>query len=204
MDRYMITHSLLSSWLYSMKNNPNEDIETAPEDPLADFMKVLRREHTEPTDAMLNGINFENLVTDITNGLGDIDNKWFSAANQIAGIVRGGLLQVKCAKTITVSGMNILLYGRLDALKAGSIYDIKFSQHYEHGKYLDSTQHPVYMELVPEAKEFTYLVSNGYDVWTETYRRDEIQSIYPTIIEFLEWLNSTGLITTFREKWLAL
>ena len=56
MDRYMITHSLLSSWLYSMKDNPYEDIETAPEDPLADFMKVLRRERTEPTDAMLNGI----------------------------------------------------------------------------------------------------------------------------------------------------
>lgn len=224
MDRYMITHSLLSSWLYSMKDNPYEDIETAPEDPLADFMKVLRREHTEPTDAMLNGIMFEDLVTAITENqqtfgfipanpkhpeMGMVpmeitDHTWYAAANEVAQIVNGGLLQVKCAKTITVSGMNILLYGRLDALKAGSIYDIKFSKGYERGKYLDSTQHPVYMELVPEAQEFTYLVSNGTDVWTETYRRDEVRSIYPTIIEFLEWLNSTGFITTFREKWLAL
>ena len=42
MARFMITHSLLSSWLYSMKENPYEDAESTA-DPMADFLRVLRR-----------------------------------------------------------------------------------------------------------------------------------------------------------------
>ena len=63
--------------------------------------------------------------------------------------------------------MDVVLYGRLDALKAGTIYDIKFSKGYERGKFYSSTQHPTYMLLIPEAQQFSYLVSNGMDVWTE-------------------------------------
>ena len=73
-------------------------------------------------------------------------------------------------KLVEVNGMEFVLYGRLDTLKAGTIYDIKFSGSYDKGKYVDSTQHPTYMELIPEADQFTYVVSNGQNVWTETYR----------------------------------
>lgn len=200
MARFLITHSLLSSWLYAMKDNPFED-STTERNPFDEFMKTLRREPTETTDAMQKGINFENLVTAITEGNGDRTNNWYEAAERIARIVQGGQLQYKAFKEIKVNGMTFLLYGRLDALKAGVIYDIKFSGNYDAGKYFTSTQHPTYLELVPEAKEFTYLISNGSGVWAETYRREETLSIIPIISDFIEWLSVFGLMDIYREKW---
>lgn len=202
MAAYLMTHSLLYSWLYAIKENPYEDA-TTERDPMAEFMQVLRREPTETTEAMQNGIDFEDLVTDIVNGRGDAENKWFDAAQKAAAIVRGGQLQYKARKTITVSGIDFVLYGRLDCLKAGTVYDLKFSKSYDRGKYIDSTQHPTYMEIIPEATQFTYIVSNGTDVWTETYRRDEVSDIKPVIADFVSWLEAVGLMPLYKEKWLA-
>lgn len=204
MGCYMITHSLLSSWLYSMKENPYIDATTEPEDPMAEFLPVLRRDPTPTTDAMQKGIDFENLVTDIVCNRGDRSNKWFDAAYKVAEIVRGGVLQCRSKRIIQVDGMQILLYGRLDCLKAGEIFDIKFSSKYERGKYIDSTQHPTYLEIVPEATRFTYLVSNGTEVWRETYRRDETRDIHPIIGDFLSWLRTVDLLGLYKEKWQAL
>lgn len=224
MERYMITHSLLSSWLYSMKENPRADATTEPETPMAEFLQVLRREPTPITAAMQDGINFENLVTaillkeerisfpEINHKTKTIktftghpcEHKWWDAANKVAVIVRGGLLQYRAKKVVQVDGMQILLYGRLDCLKAGEVFDIKFSSSYERGKYFDSTQHPIYLEIVPEAAQFTYLVSNGTEVWHETYRRDEVRDIRPVINDFISWLRTVDLMELYKEKWLAL
>lgn len=206
MPRYMITHSLLASWLYAMKNNPYSDSETEPEDPLEEFQKILNREPTETTEAMQNGIDFEDLVTSYVMNRPDQPDKnepWSAPALNISDIVAGGQLQVKCGKTVEIGGLSIFLYGRLDALKAGTIYDIKFSKSYERGKYYDSTQHPMYFELVPEATTFTYLVSNGGESWSESYRRDETQSIIPVISEFLGWLQGAGMMELFKSRWMA-
>lgn len=216
---FLMTHSLLSAWLYSMQENPFADA-TTEDTAKEDFLRVLRREPTPTTEAMQNGIDFENLVTDIVNGKfeaevmsisqepnsGEIMEakkypKWFGAAVQVADIVRGGQLQYVAKKQVRVADMDLLLYGRLDVLKAGHIYDIKFSGSYDRGKYFGSTQHPMYLDLVPEAVDMTYLVSNGTDVWTERYRRDETQSIYPVIRDFLQWLTATGLIQTYLYHW---
>lgn len=203
MDSYLLTHSLLSSWLYLMKENPYEDL-TTEFDPMEEFLATLRREPTTQNEAMQNGVDFENLVTDITKGYGDPGNRWYEAAEKIARIVQNGSLQHKASKQVSVSGMDLVLYGRLDALKSGHIYDIKFSKGYDRGKYVSSTQHPVYLELVPEAQDFTYLVSNGSEVWQETYRREETPSIYPIIADFLQWLESTDLMSLYRAKWKSL
>ena len=146
MAAYLVTHSLLSSWLHLIRENPYEDL-TTEGDPLAEFMLVLRREPTPRTEAMQNGIDFENLVTAIVNGHDDPNNPWNWAAGQIAAIIKGGQLQFKARRTIQVRGMDVVLYGRLDALKAGTIYDIKFSKGYERGKFYSSTQHPTYILL---------------------------------------------------------
>ena len=66
MGRYLMTHSLLASWLYTMKENPYEDM-TTERDPMGEFMQTLRREPTLTTEAMQNGIKFEDMVTDIIN-----------------------------------------------------------------------------------------------------------------------------------------
>lgn len=200
MSRYLMTHSLLSSWLYTMKEYLNEDC-TTERDKYQEFISVLNREPTQTTEAMQNGIDFENLVTDITHGRGEQKHIWYSAASKIASIVDGGVMQYKANKTINMCGISILLYGRLDVLKSGTIYDIKFSKGYDKGKFISSTQHPMYFEIIPEANQFTYLISNGTYVWRETYRRDETGSIIPTVHDFLEWLEMQGLLDTYKSKW---
>lgn len=202
MARYLMTHSLLSSWLYVMKENPYEDM-TTDKDPMEEFMRVLRREPTPTNEAMQKGIRFEKLVTDIVNGVGDATDRWYEAAQKIASIINGGRIQFRAKREIQVNGMTLLLYGRLDALKAGVVYDIKFSSKYERGKFIVSTQHPTYMEIVPEAMRFEYLVSNGTDVWTERYAREDTPDIRPIISDFIDWLTAMGLMDIYKEKWLA-
>lgn len=215
MSRYLVTHSLLASWKYTMKDNPYEDL-TTERDPFAEFMQVLRRESTETTEAMRNGIRFEQMVTDILYAQdhplldGSIgipaaveEDRWYSAATAVAEIIHGAQLQFVAKSVFPIGNQDALLYGRLDALRGGHIYDIKFSKSYDRGKYIDSTQHPMYMKLIPEAVDFTYVISNGNDVWTETYRRDETPDIIKTIDEFYGWLDSQGLAETYREHWLA-
>lgn len=202
MARYLMTHSLLSSWLYTMKGNPYEDM-TTERDPMEEFMLTLRREPTPTTEAMQKGIMFEDMVTAITRGAGDPKDRWYHAAAKVARIVSGGLLQYRAKKEIQVDGMALVLYGRLDCLKAGTIYDIKFSSGYERGKYFDSTQHPTYLEIMPEARQFVYIVSNGNEVWTEKYLREDAPDIRPIISDFLSWLRATDLMQVYQEKWLA-
>lgn len=201
--RYLITHSLLSAWLYSMKDNPYEEgDDPEKETALQEFLHVLRREPTPTTPAMQNGIDFENLVTSILEGKTVAETeKWYDAAVKVAGMIRGAKLQYVASKPVTIAGMEFLLYGRLDALKEGRIYDIKFSQSYERGKYRDSTQHPMYCKLIPEAMNFTYIISNGQDVWTEVYWWDEVQRIEPIIADFVAWLNDMNLMETYKEHW---
>lgn len=61
MGRYLMTHSLLASWLYTMKENPYEDM-TTERDPMSEFMQTLRRDPTPTTEAMQNGIKFEDML----------------------------------------------------------------------------------------------------------------------------------------------
>ena len=206
MARYLMTHSLLSAWQYAMSEDPYADA-TTERDPMGDFMKVLRREPREATEAIQNGLDFEALCYRLARGINETtnkDDKWYDAASQIADVIRGGTIQYKAKTNFRVAGTNILLFGVLDVLKAGTIYDIKFSKGYDRGKYFDSTQHPAYFQLIPEAREFTYLVSNGSAVYTETYRREETRSIEPVISDFLGWLDGCGLMPLYREKWVAL
>lgn len=196
---YLITHSLLSSWGYAMRDNPYEDL-TNDEDPWEEFLRVLHREPGKQSDAMTKGLDFEADVMRCVDG----KEPKYPGAAAIADIVRGGVFQLSQNLLLPISGMPILLHGRLDALKAGVIYDIKYSGKYERGKFFDSTQHPVYLELIPEAREFTYLVSDMNSVWEETYRRDETQPIIPIIQDFLTWLEMVGLDGDYRQHWVAL
>ena len=100
--RFMITHSLLYSWLYAMQDNPYG----GERDAYQEFLQVLRREPTPTTEAMQMGIDFENLVTDILHDKGHVDNKWFEAAFDVADIIRGGVLQFKAKRDLQVNGLD--------------------------------------------------------------------------------------------------
>lgn len=200
--RYMVTHSLLNSWNYALKENPYEDA-SSERDPMADFMATLRREPIPVNEAMQNGNDFEALVTSILEGRGTPAHRWDEAARAVATRIKGAQLQHKASRTVRVGNMDVFLYGRLDALKAGVVYDIKFSQNYDIGNYYDSTQHPMYMTLVPAATDFVYLVSNGTNVWMEHYTRENTPDILVTVQQFFDWLTTMGLMDTYKEHWEA-
>jgi len=194
MSRYLITQSLLGSWLYIYRAFEGYE-DTAYED----FLVALRREERPANEAMQAGIDFENMVNACADGA---QAKTVAVAN-VADIVRGGQKQVALYRDKDIGGVNFLLYGRLDYLKTGTIYDIKFSKSYEVGKFLDNTQHLFYFEICPEARVFEYLVSDGVDVFREKYNRLEVLSIDRTILDFVEFLRSAGLWELYCEKWKA-
>ena len=82
----------------------------------------------------------------------------------------------------------------MDVLKAGIIYDIKRSDTYEVGKYIDSPQHPMYMACVSQAKEFVYLISDGKEVYQERYTRDDIEPITEIIKDFFAFLRVEKIV----------
>ena len=190
-NKFLLTQSLLSSWQYAMKDGTMEE-----------FRSVLRREARPQTKAMLDGIRFENLVQSVCEGQElDSGHEWHKPVRKISGIVRGGQYQVKAAREVTVNGVCFVCYGVLDFLKAGIIYDTKFSKTYHMGKYLDSPQHPMYFYLCPEVREFQYLISDGKWIYREVYRPDEVQPIEKTIGTFMDWLDRTNNVRLFCEHW---
>lgn len=220
--RYLITQSLLSSWAYTF-----DCYEGCEEKAYQEFLRTLHRERSEPSDAMRKGIEFENLCYVISNGT--FQPKWsvdgvnsvtgedmghfeyprfYTGAKKVAGIIQGAPVQVKASREIIVDGRTFLVYGILDALKAGTIYDVKFmdksmGSNDVYGKYLDSPQHPFYFYLVPEAYEFTYLLSDGQDVYQETYRREDCRTAGSLISEFMQGIERANLLEDYLQHWKA-
>lgn len=149
---------------------------------MEDFLKVLHRKPIEKTEPMMKG---------------DIFEQW--AANNIPelqGAVRQAALYGECG--------DYLLYGKLDFLKAGIIYDAKYTGRYEVGKFFGSPQTSMYFTLVPEAFKFVYIISNsedGKNLWREEYLRDEVVPISVHIGQFESWLQEVGLFGIYREVW---
>ena len=174
----------MSSWQYALKEDTDYE----------DFLRVLNREKTPPTQAMLDGIHFENLVNAAIDGTKPPeDSKLYEQVTVCADYLMGAQKQVTLFKDITVDGTNFVLHGVLDFLRAGMIYDTKFSKTYHVGKYLTSPQHPMYLELVPEAKAFEYVVCDGKYVYLERYDREDIEPIDRTIKQFANYLRRFGL-----------
>lgn len=191
---YRITHSLLESW----RRATDADAAGTTED----FIQTLRRVPKPQTDAMLRGIKFENEITDIVVHGGRVskgveDKVILSFARKVAGSTP----QVRAEKKVIVRNKPLYLVGVADFVRAGIIYDTKRVSRYEYGKYIDSTQHPMYFELFPEARRFDYLIYDGQYAYTETYRPDECRPIIETIGEFLDYLQDTCLMPTYEQYW---
>lgn len=204
MARYLITQSLLSAWGYV-----HSCYEGCEEDAMASFLSTLRREPSETTEAMQNGIEFENAVYAEASGqLRPPHAKWERGIREVAAFLKGAQFQVRVQREIQIAGMTFLVYGVLDALCAGTIYDVKFKNKSFGsldlaGEYFDSPQHPFYFYLVPEAKLFRYLVSDGTDLYIEQYTPEETQSVESLITSFVDFLNSSGLMAEYKEHWRA-
>lgn len=200
----LMTQSLLSAWAYQY-----DCYEGGEEEAREAFLKTLRREKDEPTEAMVNGLEFESLVYLTAAGKTDpAGHRWENGARKLAAIIGDAPVQVKVDRPIEVDGTEYLLYGILDALKAGVIYDVKFSNKSFGsaeiaGKYLESAQHPAYFYLVPEAHMFKYLVSDGDDIYIETYERDQTRYIGDIISAFARDIRRDGLWDLYAANWQA-
>lgn len=191
-SKVRITQSLLSAWEWSFKTDDGWD----------DFIAALNREKKQPTQAMLDGIRFENCLNNVLKGEPIYqDNEWYNVLVEMSCELQGAQQQVSLFQDCEVDGQPFLLHGVLDYLREGHIWDCKFSKTYHLNKYLTSPQHPLYLSLVPEARDFTYIISDGKYVYREKYPRDIVPPIEPTINNFMQYLKKHGLWEVYCEKW---
>ena len=192
-NKFRLTKSLIDSWLWSFKSDDGYD----------NFIKSLNRQKIPMTTAILNGVKYENILNSVLRGekMPD-DHEWRDPILEMAEELEGSQQQVVLFKDIEVDGVPFLLHGVLDYLKAGVIYDCKFSKHYYLNKYFSNTvQHQMYMELVPEAYLFEYVISDGKNVYREKYPRYIVDPIEPIIKNFMQYLDRHNLVDTYVEHW---
>ncbi|MBQ0124737.1 MAG: hypothetical protein KBS59_00240 [Clostridiales bacterium] len=204
MSKYLLTQSLLSAWGYM-----HDCYEGCEDDAVESFISTLRREQTPTTEVQQNGIDFEDEVYKVSHGLPrEPHPEWEEGIQAVAQRIKGAPNQIRVSRDLTVDGTDFLVYGKLDALSAGTIYDVKFSNKSFnstdiYGKYLESPQHPTYFYCVPEANKFIYLVSDGKDLYTEEYTRQNTRSLESVVREFMSDVSSMKLFDTYREFWEA-
>lgn len=191
-SKIRVTQSLLSAWEYGFKSDEGYE----------DFLKALNREKKQPTEAMLDGIRFENCLNSVLKGE-EIpkDHEWYAVITEMAKELDGAQQQVTLFKEIEVDGCQILLHGVLDYLRESHIWDCKFSKRYQLNKYLGSPQTPMYLALVPEARDFTYIISDGKYVYREKYPHEIVPKIEVTLHFFLAYLKKHNLFEIFESKW---
>jgi len=189
---FRITKTLLSSWLYTYKTDNGYE----------NFLKCLNRVVEPPSQAMLDGSQFEGLINTRLEGQ-EIDptNKWYEQVECCAEMLKGSQKQVTLFRKITVNGVNFLLQGVLDFLKEGVIYDTKFTKNYELNKFLDCPQHSMYFALVPEASKFEYVICDGHYVYTETYYKEDTIAVEKLISQFMDFLDLHNLVDIYVDKW---
>ena len=192
MKKVRITQTLLSAWLYSFKTD----------DGYADFLKTLNREKKQPTKKMLDGVRFESCINNVLDGsVIDKDHEWYGVVTELSNYLWRSQKQVVLFEEIKVEDQVFLLHGVLDFLRAGVIFDTKFSTTYHLNKYLSSPQHSLYLRLVPEARRFEYLISDGQYIYKEVYPRDIVPPIENYIKYFMKFLKQHGLWEVYAEKW---
>ena len=108
---------------------------------LEDFIKVLNKEPFEDTESIIKGKAFEKYMQE----------NYKETLN--------GAYQVKVSKEYG----DYLLYGIIDCLKGGIIYDYKYTQNYDVGKFFNNHQTLMYLEMVPEARKMVYLITNKFE-----------------------------------------
>jgi hypothetical protein len=214
-SRYLITPSLLNSYQYYIK-----DEWKSPADSRADFLKTLSRERFKPNEAMQKGIDFEDDIhryckgveegkimqtinTFGSNGFCVDPTPYEKLLDQMSKFLIKGIWQESVKKEIEVGNKTFLLYGRTDVIKRDTIYDIKFTGKYESGKFINSSQHRIYLYCSGLPK-FQYLLSDGKEYWIEDYHNHEgiegeIKGMISDLMGYLQ--NDKEANNLFLTKW---
>lgn len=231
MPRYKITKSLIESWYYvhdcweGCEDDAMESflrtLRCEPEELTEEQQQNIQNGHNfeELIESIAKG-KFRPVFEEATDSHGspilnpntgevmghDVYPKTYRAAYELAQLVMGAQFQVRIRKPITVKGMDFEIVGVLDALREGTIFDFKFKNKSFGsldlaGDYLDSAQHPFYFYLVPEARKFLYMVSDGNDIYIEQYFPEESRSAEEIISEFMSFLESANLMEIYKDNW---
>lgn len=210
-ERYLITQSLLAAWSYIF-----DCAEGSEGDAMEDFLRALKKEPGEQSDAMLRGISFENAVYATQCGNREAAEyhaeEWAkrgceedeaACVRNMAKKLRGGAYQLTEYKEKEIGGITFLLMVKCDWVRAGVIYDCKRVEAYANvGKYYSSVQHPMYLEVIESASEFRYEICDGKDIYEERYTREDIpQPIESVIAEFVDYLKTEKLLDTYKTYW---
>lgn len=197
MTRYLLTPSLYDSWhWYNLLESKEKQ----------DFLNVLLKLKTPPTEEMLAGIRFENYVHAYCDGM-DVkaDPEYLGCVKQVADIVKGGLWQERIMFDAHLEGLDFLVYARGDVVKRDWIYDIKFGEKYEIGKYTESVQHSIEMKGAGINK-FKYLRSDGDSVFHEDYfMTDGLEAeMWASLRNMIDGIMSdTDFRKAYQENWVS-
>lgn len=198
MTKFLVTHSLHSSWRFYKALDGKTD---------QDFLNTLNKVREPDNEAMALGRKFEDDVLSVCLGkkLHEESQNYTDCVNDVAETVSGGLWQEPVYRDVKIHGMDILLYGRADIIKKDWVYDIKFTKHYELGKYTKSIQHSLYM-FCTGIENFGYLVSDGTSYWKEDYHMSEellngMRGEVSTMIE--EIMANKAFKEAFLKNWQA-
>lgn len=159
---------------------------------LDDFIKTLNKEPFEDTESIIKGKEFEAYMQENYEE------------------TKNGAYQVVVSKEYG----DYLLYGKVDCLKGGIIYDYKYTKNYDVGKFFNNHQTLMYLEIVPEAKKMVYLITNKFegeeldgqlvvgDIFREEYTKDMFpETINSILYKFETWLKQYNLFELYAEKW---
>lgn len=170
---------------------------------LEDFIKVLNKEPFEDIESIIKGKEFEAYMQENNEE------------------TKNGAYQVKVSKEYG----DYLLYGIIDCLKGGVIYDYKYTKNYDVGKFFNNHQTLMYLEAVPEASKMVYLITNKFDkeiplsaplnyeycgeyeykvgdIFREEYTKDMFPETIDSILhKFETWLKQYNLFDLYAEKW---
>lgn len=190
---FLVTQSLLSAWLYI-----DEAYDECKETAYNDFLRTLHRTQTAETKAIKRGREFENRIREYTLGK---EKSYSKEEKEIGERMKGAQYQVSVSKYMKLDGYTFNLYGKADFMKEGIIYDLKRVSNYDVGKYLNSPQHPLYLECVPKAKRFEYIIFDGSDISVEIYTRQNTMDIRDYIRRFMQYLKEANLLDIYLQKW---
>ncbi len=196
----LVTASLLNSWEWYLHSWDDGEA-----DARLDFEATLRRDPIPDNPAMAAGRAFEDAVTKLClEGIApDTDDLGYAdCVEEVASYVRGKIFQYKGSKLVTILDTDFLLYGRMDAFGGAWIDDIKFGKSFEMGKYFESPQTKMYLELEDGPLGMRYLYADGNAVYVDEYRRESVKSIIPLVREFWDWLGNFPVYkATYLDKW---
>lgn len=196
--RYIVTPSLLNSWGYMWECEKYVRETETDKVCLEDKIDEERKKAKESFLNALNKIYVDNEYMKLGR---EFEEECYQGKTCISPIIENGCYQIAGVKKVEIDGIDFIMYGKLDVLKGGVVYDIKRVQKYSLQKYLNSYQHGFYLDLFPRAYKFEYLVYDGNKLFHETYYRGQYIETTRVISEFIKWLKENELFEIYKEKW---